>query len=76
MQEVTNADQVAGTFGALLLGVRACAPKCAECRRPLSDEQEQTHLRAATSSDTARICHSCFIGELADALVNTSPGLR
>lgn len=75
MQNVTNAAQIGQVFGALLQGVRACAPKCTQCHHPLGDEQEQTHRRAAKDGAEERVCHRCFIGDIAEALVNKSPGL-
>lgn len=76
MQQLTNAAQVAGMFDVLLQGVRWCAPKCGQCRRPLGDEQEQTHARPSSLGTPERICHTCFVDDLAEALVNQSPGLR
>lgn len=76
MQQLTTAVQVAGMFDALLRGVRSCAPKCAECRHPLGDEQGQSHARTLDCSSNEHICHSCFIREIAEAQVNNSPGLR
>ena len=75
MQQVTEVAQVAGVFDALLRGVRSCAPKCAGCRRPLGDEQEQSHARTEDNGHSERICHNCFIDEIAGAQVNKSPGL-
>jgi hypothetical protein len=75
VQQLTNVEQVTGVLEALLQGVRACAPKCAECTRPLGDEQEQSHLRASGDGTTERVCHRCFIDEVAEALVNQAPGL-
>jgi hypothetical protein len=76
MQQLTEVTQVTGVFEALLQGVRSCAPKCAECRHPLGDEQAQSHARALDNRLPERICHSCFMGEIAEAQVNQSPGLR
>jgi hypothetical protein len=73
MQQLTNANQVEKVFGALLKGVRACAPKCSTCQQPLGDEQTTVHAVDQEDGTRARICHPCFVEDLAEALVNNSP---
>ena len=72
MTPTTKANSVAN-FEALLAGIRAIAPRCPDCARPLDAEHEGVRTRVNAAGQPEKVCRPCFQGELADALMHDLP---
>jgi hypothetical protein len=60
-------------FSGLLAGVRAIAPRCAECEVPLDFELTGIRFRMTEAGDEEKLCRPCAVTEIGESLLSSLP---
>lgn len=60
-------------FSSLLAGVRALAPRCAECAVPLDFALTGIRIRMTESGSEEKLCRPCAVTEIGESLLNHLP---
>lgn len=56
-------------FSALLEGVRALKPKCADCGIPLQESVTGVRTRLTDDGKAEKLCRACAVTEIGESLV-------